>query len=151
MDTTALARRLLGAAPVHRTFGLEVARSGDGRSEVALPTVEALSNVIGSTHASGLVTLLDAAGLAAIVGGAESEDELDGVLPLGSAATMRFLAPARGRLVATCELSVDARAAVRAVLSRADAKARLVTTALVHDEDDAVVAEGTFTWSLRRS
>ena len=27
----------------------------------------------------------------------------------------------------------------------------LVTTALVHDEHDALVAEGTFTWSLRRS
>src|SRR5215470_4069942 len=104
MDLTDLARRLLDPIPAHRTLGLEVRRAGDGVGEVAADVPAALTNVIGSLHSSGLITLVDAAGLAAIIGAADSADAFAGIVPLGSAAELRFLAPARGWLTATCRL-----------------------------------------------
>lgn len=150
MDTTALARRLLDPVPVHRAAGLEVVRSGDGHAEVALEAIEPLTNVIGALGAGSLTTLVDAGGLAAIIAAAETEAELDGVLPLGAAASVRFLAPAYGRVVGTCVLSAEARYAVRAVLDGNVAKARLETTTTVRDAAGVLVCEGTFTWSVRR-
>lgn len=150
MDTTALARRLLDPVPVHRAAGLEVVRSGDARAEVALETIEPLTNVIGALGAGSLTTLVDAGGLAAIIAAAEDEAELEGVLPLGAAASMRFLAPAYGRVVATCALSDEARGAIRSVLDGSAGRARLETTTHVHDGGGVLVCEGTFSWSLRR-
>jgi hypothetical protein len=56
--------------------------------------------VIGSLHSSGLVALVDAAGLAAIIAAAAEEHELQDVTPLGWVAHLEFLSPACGRLVA---------------------------------------------------
>ena len=95
MDVTVLARSLLEPVPAHATAGLEVLRAADGSAEVALRTPLRLTNVIGSLHSSGLITLADAAGLAAIIAACETEDEMRGVLPLGAVATLEFRAPAR--------------------------------------------------------
>ncbi|MFD3452298.1 hypothetical protein ACFWVC_08955 [Streptomyces sp. NPDC058691] len=96
MDATALARALLEPVPANRTAGIEVLRAEDGAAQVALETPYALRNVIGSLHASGLVALLDAAGLAALVAACEEPSQFEGVVPLGAAATMEFLAAADG-------------------------------------------------------
>src|SRR6185369_2065891 len=106
------------------------------------------ANVIGSLHSSGLITLIDAAGLAAII--AAGPAEMDGVIPLGSAATLRFLAPARGRLTATCALDAHARDQLTALFARATAKIKIKTMADVRDERGALVCEGSFQWSVRR-
>ncbi len=90
MDVTVLARSLLEPVPAHATAGLEVLRAADGSAEVALRTPLRLTNVIGSLHSSGLITLADAAGLAAIIAACETEDEMRGVLPLGAVATFEF-------------------------------------------------------------
>lgn len=111
MDATALARSLLEPVPAHRTAGIQVLRAVDCAAEVALDTPYGLTNVIGSLHSSGLIALLDAAGLAAVVAAVEAPGEFDGVVPLGAAATVEFLAPARGRLVASCALGAPARRA----------------------------------------
>ena len=99
MDVTVLARSLLEPVPAHATAGLEVLRAADGSAEVALRTPLRLTNVIGSLHSSGLITLADAAGLAAIIAACETEDEMRGVLPLGAVATLEFRR-LRGGLVA---------------------------------------------------
>jgi hypothetical protein len=75
MDVTALARTLLEPVPAHRTAGIEVLRAADGAAEVALQTPEALVNVIGSLHSSGLIALVDAAGLAAIIAASGSPED----------------------------------------------------------------------------
>jgi acyl-coenzyme A thioesterase PaaI-like protein len=137
--------------PAHRTAGIEVLRAVDGEGAVALVTAPAMTNVIGSLHSSGLVALVDAAGLAAIVAACDGEAEMDGVVPLGSAASLEFLAPARGRLVATCRLSPQARAALRPVLSGRADRARITTVADVVDGASVTVCRGTFGWSVRRS
>src|SRR5262249_43796467 len=74
-DLTALARALIEPVPAPRTAGIAVLRAVDGAAEVALDPPPELANVIGSLHSSGLITLVDAAGLAAIVAAGESEDE----------------------------------------------------------------------------
>ncbi|MFE1961252.1 DUF4442 domain-containing protein [Streptomyces sp. NPDC059479] len=151
VDVTALARTLLGPVPAHLTAGIEVLRAADGAAELALSTPHALTNVIGSLHSSGLIALVDAAGLAAMIAASESADDFQGVVPLGAAASMEFLAPARGRLVASCRLDDAVREALRTVLSGAsDRTARLTTSAEVVDEAGATVCRGRFDWSVRR-
>jgi acyl-coenzyme A thioesterase PaaI-like protein len=150
MDVTALARSLLEPIPAHHTAGIEVLRAVDGASEVVLVTAPAMANVIGSLHSNGLITLIDAAGLAAIIAASEVEDDFQGVVPLGAAASLEFRAPARGRLVATCHLSQEARLALRPVLSGEGEQARVTTVADVVDEAGVLVCRGTFEWSIRR-
>jgi acyl-coenzyme A thioesterase PaaI-like protein len=149
MDMTALARTLLESIPAHRTAGIEVLRAADGAAEVASETPQGLTNVIGSLHSSGLIALIDAAGLGAIIASGTRAGDLDGIVPLGTAATLDFLAPARGRLVATCRLTDDARHALRPLLAGESDKARLSTQAEVRDAAGAPVCRGSFDWSVR--
>lgn len=148
MDLTGVARSLLGPMPAHRTMGLEVLQAADGVGVVAMRVRPELTDVIGSLHSSGLITLIDAAGLAAIIGAGPSGTSLDGVVPLGSSAAVRFRAPARGRLVATCALDDTARRALAETFAGA-ARVRFSTTAVVAGENGAVVCEGSFDWSVR--
>ncbi|GAA1527002.1 hypothetical protein GCM10009827_049920 [Dactylosporangium maewongense] len=151
MDATALARSLLDPIPAHRTVGLEVVRAVNGVGVVTVTAPPALANVIGSLHSSGLVTLADAAGLAAIISACPTPDAVQGVVPLGAAATMRFLAPARGHLTATCRLDPDARETLAEVFIGVANRVRIATTADITDETGVVVCQGTFDWSVRRA
>lgn len=150
MDTTALAQRLLEPIPAHRTFGICVLQAADGAAEVAIETTPKITNVVDALHSSGLVALVDATGLAAIIASCAAETELDQVLPLGTAASIEFCAPARGRVVASCRLDPDARRAIEAVLSRRETRTRVSTLATVRDEADVIVCRGRFEWSIRR-
>ncbi|WP_461059565.1 PaaI family thioesterase [Streptomyces pseudoechinosporeus] len=150
MDMTALARTLLEPIPAHRTAGIEVLRAADGMAEVALETPKELTNVIGSLHSSGLIALIDAVGLAAIIATSERSEEMEDVVPLGTAASLEFLAPARGRLLATCRLSDEARQTLRRLLSGETDRARLSTRVGVTDAEGTPVCRGSFDWSIRR-
>jgi acyl-coenzyme A thioesterase PaaI-like protein len=150
MDATGLAPALIEPVPAHQTIGIEVLRAADGVGVVAVTVFPHLANVIGSLHSSGLITLIDAASLAAIIAACPTEHAFDGVVPLGTAASLRFLAPARGRLVATCVLDKDAGHQLTAVLHATTPRARF-TTAAVTDETNTVVCQGTFDWSVRRA
>jgi acyl-coenzyme A thioesterase PaaI-like protein len=149
VDVTDAAKRLLESVPAHRSVGLRVVRAADASAEVATDTPESMTNVIGSLHSSGLVALLDAVGLGAII--ADSPDgDVDGLLPLGRSVTVEFLAPARGRLVATCELTPAAREALRPLWAGRADKVRLTTRAEVRDDTGMHVCRGEFQWSVRR-
>lgn len=150
MDLTELARRLLEPIPANKSFGLQVTRAKNGEAEVALDAPPQLANVIGSLHSSGLIALLDAAGLAAIIATAHTEEEFDGVIPLGAAAELQFLAPARGRLVARCNLRESDIATVRSLLDGETDKISLKTAVDVSNSAGAVVCTGGFRWSVRR-
>lgn len=115
---TSLAASLLDPIPANRLFGLRVLAAEDGHAEVGMDVSNEASNVIGSLHSSGLVALVDAAGLAAIISVAASDSEFDGVVPLGSVAHLDFLAPARGRLTAHCRLAQTDRHALGLLLRR---------------------------------
>ncbi|MCU7729271.1 hypothetical protein ODJ79_36620 [Actinoplanes sp. KI2] len=73
------------------------------------------------------------------------------MIPLGSGATLRFLAPARGRLTATCTLDNHARDQLAALFGRATHKINIKTTADVRDERGILVCVGSFQWSVRRT
>lgn len=151
MDLTRLARRLLEPIPANDTLGLKVLQARDGAAEVAIDPAPRLANVIGSLHSSGLITLLDAAGLAALIATARDEREFDGVIPLGATAELRFLAPARGRLIAHCHLDGQAVASVRSLLDGATSKIALTTSSEITDPSGTVVCTGDFHWSVRRA
>jgi acyl-coenzyme A thioesterase PaaI-like protein len=150
MDATALARSLLAPVPAHTTLGIEVQQASDGVATVTLATPPSMTNVIGSLHSSGLIALVDATGLAAIIAACEAETDFERILPLGAAASMEFRAPARGLLTASCGLGDDARTVLRPVLAGREDRARLSTRADVVDERDTLVCRGTFEWSVRR-
>ncbi|MEU2434243.1 DUF4442 domain-containing protein [Streptomyces sp. NPDC007861] len=151
MDATEHARHLLYPVPAHRTARIEVVSAVDGAAQVALETPPELTNVIGSLHSSGLITLVDAAGLAAIIAAAEHPEQFDELVPLGAAASLRFTAPARGRLLASCRLSRTARAALRPVLTGEVHRASLSTRTEITDAGGTLVCSGDFDWSVRRS
>jgi acyl-coenzyme A thioesterase PaaI-like protein len=150
MDATARARSLLEPIPAHRTAGISVVRAADGAAEVALTTPHEMTNVIGSLHSSGLIALADAAGLAAIIAASPTPDDPADILPLGKTATMKFLAPARGRLLASCILDEQARRAVSMLLSGQESRIHVATVTDITDQAGALVCQGTFEWSIRR-
>ncbi|MHC9295410.1 PaaI family thioesterase [Mycobacterium sp. LTG2003] len=150
MDLTTLARELLEPLPAHRTVGVEVLRAADGEAEISSRTSKQLTNVIGSLHSSGLIALIDAAGLAAIIAGAPSKSAMAGILPLGRTASVEFLAPARGRLLATAALDDEARYALEPLWAGSSDRARFSTTAQIMDSSGTVVSRGSFDWSVRR-
>ena len=150
MDVTALARTLLEPVPAHRTVGIQVVRAADGEAEITAEVPESLTNVIGSLHSSGLIALLDAAGLGAIIAASETPGDFDGVVPLGASAALEFLAPARGRLRAVCHLDLEAYAALGPLLSAKTDRAHFSTHAEITDATGDVVCRGTFNWSVRR-
>lgn len=150
MDATRLAAELLEPIPANRTFGIRVLRAVDAHARVALQAAPTTTNVIGSLHSSGLVALIDAAGLAAIIAAATSSDALQHVVPLGTRAQIEFLAPARGDLVAQCTMDDAAQAATREFLDARTPTAHVVTDVEILDADHQIVCRGAFTWSLRR-
>jgi acyl-coenzyme A thioesterase PaaI-like protein len=150
MDATALAARLLEPIPANVTCGIAVVSAVDGAAVVALEPPRRLDNVIGSLHASGLIALVDATGLAALIAAVEHEAQFDGVVPLGSAARLEFLRPARGRLTGRCALTASAHAAIGAVLAGEQPRARLGTSVEIGDDDGQLVCRGSFDWSVRR-
>src|SRR5437870_5291783 len=105
MDATVFAGELLSAVPANVTLGLQVVRAVDGLGEVGMQVRPEFGNVIGSLHASGLIGLVDAACLAAVISAAAEPAQLDGVVPLGSRSELLFHAPARGMLLGRCQLS----------------------------------------------
>jgi acyl-coenzyme A thioesterase PaaI-like protein len=151
MDSTSLARQLLESVPANRSFGLHVLRADATGAEVTLELSSAHENVIGSLHSSGLIALIDAAGLAALIGSCQAQDEFEGLTPLGTTASLQFLAPARGRLVARCVLDSFERHAVRELLERRVRKEELETCVEVVDRDETVVCRGRFAWKVRRA
>ncbi len=150
MDATRFAAGLLEPVPANASFGLQVIRAADGLGEVAIPETPAFGNVIGALHSSGLIALIDAAGLAAVISAADDPDQFDGVLPLGVVAQAEFLAPARGRAVARCRLPADDHAALRKLFAGHVAQLKVSTSADVIDAGGSLVCRGSFTWSIRK-
>ena len=150
MDCTRLAARLLETVPANQSFGLRVLRADPSGAEVALDQVTPFGNVIGSLHSSGLIALIDAAGLAAMIGSCTSEAEFDGLTPLGTSASVQFLAPARGPLIARCRLEPFESSTLRDLLERRVRSEELETCVEVVDRDQTVVCRGRFTWKMRR-
>lgn len=151
MDATRFAEELLQSVPANVTLGLTVLSAVDGRGEVECEVPEAFHNVIGSLHSSGLIGLVDAACLAALISAAADDAELDGIVPLGSNATMRFRQPAHGRLVATCVLTDDAQEGLQSIFGAEVDRVRVTTSAEITDASGEVVCTGSFDWSVKRT
>jgi acyl-coenzyme A thioesterase PaaI-like protein len=150
MDATALAARLLESVPANRTFGITVENARDARATVALDLKPNLENVIGSLHASGLMALVDATGLAAMISLAEAPDQFTGITPLATDAQLVFIAPARGRLRGHCELGPEDQVGLRELLDRATDRTQLTSDVHILDEEDTIVCRGYMVWKLRR-
>ena len=118
MEATAIARALLEPVPANALLGIWVEAARNGAATVRLDVRPELTNVVDALHASGLVALVDAAGLAAVLSVAERPDQLTDVVPLGSDADLSFYSPARGELTALCELDDSARELAREILHR---------------------------------
>ncbi len=150
MDSTALAARLLASVPANRSFGITVESARDARATVALDLKPEHENVIGSLHASGLMALVDATGLAAMISLAHSPDQFTGITPLATDAQLSFIAPARGCLRGYCQLDADDQSGLRELLDRATDRTRLTSDVRILDEEGTIVCRGYMVWKLRR-
>ncbi len=106
--------------PANRSFGITVENARGARATVALDLKPELENVIGSLHASGLMALVDATGLAAMISLADAPDQFTGITPLATDAQLVFIAPARGRLRGYCQLDPDDQSGLRELLDGGD-------------------------------
>jgi acyl-coenzyme A thioesterase PaaI-like protein len=150
MDATALAASLLESVPANQTFGITVQDARDAHATVTLEVKPELENVIGSLHASGLMALVDATGLAAMISLAQAPDQFTGITPLATDAQLIFVAPARGRLCGYCELGAEDQVGLRELLERKTDRTQLTSDVRILDEENAIVCRGYMVWKLRR-
>lgn len=150
MELTSLAAGLLEPVPANAALGIKVIRAAGGGAEVSMPEATDAANVIGSMHSSGLIALIDAAGLAAVIAMTDERAPFENVVALGANARLEFLAPARGRLRGSCRLDNQARAAIKRLLLGEADKVSATTNVEIRDPDDLMVCRGTFEWRIRR-
>ena len=150
MEATAIARALLEPVPANALLGIWVEAARNGAATVRLDVRPELTNVVDALHASGLVALVDAAGLAAVLSVAERPDQLTDVVPLGSDADLSFYSPARGELTALCELDDSARELAREFFTERSERLALMTETQIVDREGTVVCTGRFRWRIRR-
>jgi uncharacterized protein (TIGR00369 family) len=149
MDMTPLAVELLDRLPAHRTLGLTVAEARDGVGRAVLPVADAVHNVIGALHSSGITALADAAALAAALSIAPDHTSARRLQPLGLRARLSFHRPIRGTAIARCRLDDEARAALTALYAAQDDRARFTTHTTIDGTDAPNAAEGEFDWVVR--
>jgi hypothetical protein len=121
----------------------------DEAAEIACETPVELTNVIGSLQSGGLIDLLDAAGLGALTASALHARALDGVVPLGTAADLEFLARPGD---ASSPPAVEEAGRTLEPLWRGETdRVRLATRAAITDAAGTVVCRGRFDWTVRRT
>jgi len=150
MDLTSLAAGLLEPIPANAAFEIRVISAANGCAEATMPEASALTNVVGSMHSSGLIALVDATCLAAVIAMTSQAAQFENIVPLGASAQLEFLAPARGRLTGRCDLDHEARLAITHLLVGKTDRASATTTAEIRDPGASVVCRGTFDWRIRR-
>ena len=147
MDYDAIRDGLTAAIPYNGHLGLEVVEVGPGRGVVRLPDDERLRNHVGTQHAGGLFSAAEAASGAAFVGA--FAERLGEITPLARAASIEYVALARGPIMATATL--DEKPAD--LLARLDdaGKVQFPVRVELTDEQDSAVAEVTVDWHVRRN
>lgn len=150
MDVTSRAAGLLEPIPANAALGIKVISAAEGCAEVSMPEAPDRANVVGSMHSSGLIALIDAASLAAVIAMSDEGAPFEDIVPLGASARLEFLAPARGGLKGRCGLDDQARAAITRLLVGQTDKVSATTNAEIHDREGLVVCRGTFDWRIRR-
>ncbi|MGW2931723.1 hypothetical protein ACWDA7_07615 [Streptomyces sp. NPDC001156] len=122
----------------------------DEAAEIVCETPVELTNVIGSLHSGGLIALLDAAGLGALIASALHARALDGVVPLGTAADLWSSSPRPGD--ASSPPAVEEAGRTLEPLWRGETdRVRLATRAAITDAAGTVVCRGRFDWTVRRT
>jgi acyl-coenzyme A thioesterase PaaI-like protein len=150
LDSTHLATKLLGPVPANESLGIEVLHAANASAEVCMLVPPGMTNVIGSSHSSGLIALIDATGRAALIAAATDEGQLEGVMTLGSVARVEFLGQAHGLLIGRCTVEVDDLASIEAVYEWRESTVQLATAVDVFDSSETMVCRGSFIWSVTR-
>ena len=147
MDYDAIRDGLAAAIPYNSRLGLEVVEVGPGRGVVRLPDDERLRNHVGTQHAGGLFSAAEAASGAAFVGA--FAERLGEITPLARAASIEYVALARGPITATATLDEEPAD----LLARLDDAGRVQFPVRVEltDERGTAVAEVTVDWHVRRN
>jgi acyl-coenzyme A thioesterase PaaI-like protein len=123
----------------NRHLGVEVASLAPGRCETVLPADERLHNHLGGVHAIAELAPVELAGALA-VSTRLAPLLTRGYIPVVGGLSVRYRAPAVGRLVARAEVGEEV---VAPALAAADAgeRPRVEATVQVTAEDGTVVAE----------
>lgn len=90
----------------NRHLGVEVREAEEGRAVVVLPANAALDNHVGGVHAIGVLAPVELAGALAVSSQLLPLFER-GFVPVLGRLTTRYVAPAVGELLATCEVGPE--------------------------------------------
>jgi len=145
VDFDQLTTGFAAAVPYNRHLGIEVVEIRDGSATTRLPSSQPLVNHLGTQHASGLFSVAEAASGAAVL--PIFADNLDRVLPLATAASIKFVRSAAGAVTATAQLPEPASVLAR----RLEVETRLNLTVQVglFDQRGREVAKASIDWHLR--
>ncbi len=147
VDYTAVAAGLSQAIPFNVHLGLTTTTVAEDHGVVALPDDERLRNHVGSQHAGALFAAGEAASGAAFVGA--FLDIMGEITPLAESAQIAYKKLAKGEITATARFGED-REALKEKL-REEGRIRFPVEVQMTDAQDAVVAEMTVNWYVRRN
>lgn len=135
---------MLAAIPYLEPHGLEVTEQMDDHITVKMPFSKALTNHVGSLHASALFTVAEtAAGLHAM-----SVIPGNRAIPLLRGATLNYTRRASGDLTATARVKGDESSRVLADFDAHD-RADVDIEVDVVDAENETVFKGTFDYAMR--
>lgn len=146
MDMFSMIKAQLGSSvPFAAHTGVTLLDIADGRARAALDQSQQTSNHIGSQHAGALFTLAETASGAAMAGAFAAQ--LLSIRPVATAAQIRYLRIARGRITAHAHVDADLDA-LRATLA-STRKAQFPVRIALRDEAGAEVADMTVEWNVK--
>lgn len=144
VDAEQVRRLMTDAVPFNRVLGVQVAAVESERVEVTLPESPERLNHVGTVHAAVQFGIGEAAAGAMVVA---AFGDLEGVVPLVANASIRYRAPARGRLRGVAQLAQEQQTLVRDELQRSG-RARVTVPVRLLDDSGQSVADMEVFWAL---
>lgn len=132
--------------PFARHAGVEIDKIGRGHASAHLPLRPEGLNHIGTQHAAALFALGETASGAAMAG--TFAPILVELRPVAAEATIRYLGPAKGRVLAEARVEGEPDALIQAV--RHDGKVRFPVLVSLKGEDGAEIGEMRVNWHISR-
>lgn len=139
-----LRRRLSEIIPLNTLIGVEIVSIGDGTAMAKLPFRAEVTNHLGTTHATAIFGLAEAASGCAMSGA--FAPEVLNIRPVAASASIKFLKPAKSELTAEAVVS-EASDVLRSKLA-SDGKVIFDVTVNVRDQASIDVSQVNVTWHV---
>lgn len=146
MDTTALAKKILGMVPFAATIGVEVVEATPTAATCTLAFRPDLGNHVGTPHAGVVFSLAESCS-GAVAGAMLGDKLMSGLIVVLKSTSIRYRRPVAGAATATAKLLGDPAEIIAAIES--EGRADFDIEVHIVGENGGDGAFGTFTWAAR--